>query len=220
VWDRLTVEARAVMDTALTEADELGHGYLGDEHILLGLLGHPQTPAAAVLREAGLDLAGARTVLARLAVDGLIPRGRVDDAAALRTVGIDVEQVRERLSAAFGAEAVAAAVWRASRRPWWRGGGRRRTPLCGRPLFAKRALALAAAHADTTGQPAVDPQHLLYGVLRDAADPYGTGLGRRGRRHLSQLGWTLGPVNPATAVLTAHGIDPGQVAARLAATGR
>ena len=156
MWDRLTVEARAVMDTALTEADELGHGYLGDEHILLGLLGHPQTPAAAVLREAGLDLAGARTVLARLAVDGLIPRGRVDDAAALRTVGIDVEQVRERLSAAFGAEAVAAAVWRASRRPWWRGGGRRRTPLCGRPLFAKRALALAAAHADTTGQPAVD----------------------------------------------------------------
>jgi ATP-dependent Clp protease ATP-binding subunit ClpA len=220
VWDRLSVDARAVLDRALAEADRLGHGYLGDEHILLGLLGEPHDSAAAVLRDAGVDLAGARTVLARLAADGLIPRCRVDDAAALRTVGIDVEQVRERLSAAFGADAVGRAVWRASRRPWWRGGGRRRTPLCGRPLFAKRALALAAARADAAGQRAVGPQHLLYGVLQDAADPYGTGLGRRGRRHLSQLGWTLGPVNPAAAVLTAHGIDPGQLAARVTAPGR
>src|SRR6266566_916373 len=204
------------MDRALAEADRLGHGYLGDEHILLGLLGGPQDPAAAVLTGAGLDLAGARAELARLAADGRIPRCGVDDVAALRTVGIDVDRVRQRLSAAFGAEAVGRAVWRASRRPWWRGGGRRRTPLCGRPLFAKRALALAAAHADTGGQPAVGPEHLLYGVLRDAADPYGTGLGRRGRRHLTQLGWTLSPVNPATAVLTAHGIDPAGLAAQLA----
>jgi hypothetical protein len=217
MWDRLTVEARAVMDRASAEAGRLGHGYIGDEHILLGLLGQPQDPAAALLEEAGLDLAGARAELARLAGDGLIPSCRVDDAAALRTVGIDVERVRERLSAAFGAEAVGRVVWRASRRPWWRGGGRRRTPLCGPPLFAKRALALAAEYAETHGQRVVGPRQLLYGVLRDAADPYGTGLGRRGRRHLAQLGWTLGPVNPAAAVLTAHGIDPGRLAAQLAA---
>jgi ATP-dependent Clp protease ATP-binding subunit ClpA len=220
VWDRLTPDARAVLDRALAEADRLGHGYLGDEHVLLGLLGHPQSPAAAVLAEAGLELAGARAELGRLAGDGLIPRCRADDAAALRSVGIDVEQVRERLSAAFGAEAVGRAVWRASRRPWWRGGGRRRTPLCGRPLFVKRALELAAAHADAAGQPAVGPQQLLYGVLRDAADPYGTGLSRRSRRHLAQLGWTLGPVNPATALLRAHRIDPGELAGRLAAPPR
>jgi hypothetical protein len=128
--------------------------------------------------------------------------------------------VRQRLSAAFGAEAVGRAVWRASRRPWWRGGGRRRTPLCGRPLFLKRALELAAAHAETTGERAVGPHDLLYGVLRDAADPYGTGLSHRSRRHLRQLGWTLGPVNPAAAVLTAHGIDPGRLATELAASTR
>jgi len=219
MWDRLSPDARAVMDLALAEADQLGHGYLGDEHILLGLLGQERNPAA-VLRDAGLDLAGARAELTRLAIAGLIPRCSVDDTAALHAVGIDVEQVRQRLSAAFGAEAVCRAVWRAGRRPWWRGGGRRRTPLCGRPLFFKRALELAAGHADAHGQQAVGPQHLLYGVLRDAADPYGTGLSRRGRRHLTQLGWTLGPINPATAVLTAHGIDPARLAARLAATTR
>src|SRR5215207_3265929 len=115
MWDRLSPDARTMMDLALTEADRLGHGYLGDEHILLGLLRHEHNPAAAVLRAAGLDLLGARTELIRLAASGLIPRCRVDDIAALRSVGIDTEQVRQRLSTAFGAEAVARAVWRASR---------------------------------------------------------------------------------------------------------
>jgi len=44
-------------------------------------------------------------------------------------------------------------------------------------------------------------------VLRDLEDPYGVHLGRRGRKHLSQLGWTIGPVNPAGALLQAHDID-------------
>jgi hypothetical protein len=81
-------------------------------------------------------------------------------------------------------------------------------------LFAKRALALAVGYADGCGRQTIGAEHLLYGVLRDAADPYGTGLSRRGRRHLAQLGWTLGPVNPAAALLTTHGIDPGPLAAR------
>ena len=118
-----------------------------------------------------------------------------------------METVRGRLITAFGAEAVGAAVWRASRRPWWRGGGRRRTPLCGPPFFAKRAMYLASCHAESRAAAAVTPEHLLYGVLRDLQDPYGAQLGRRGRKHLAQLGWTLGPVDPASALLQAHDID-------------
>jgi len=104
---------------------------------------------------------------------------------------------------------------RASRRPWWRGGGRRRNPLCGPPLFAKRALWLAACYAEGQGESAVGPEHLLYGVLRDLDDPYDAQLGRRGRRHLTQLGWTIGTVNPAGALLQAHGIEPIQLRAEL-----
>jgi hypothetical protein len=96
----------------------------------------------------------------------------------------------------------------ASRRPWWRGGGRRRTPLCGPPFFAKRALYLASCHAQSREAAAVTPEHLLHGVLRDLEDPYSAPLGRRGRRHLAQLGWTIGPVNPASALLQAHDVDP------------
>jgi len=130
-------------------------------------------------------------------------------------VGIDVEAVRQRLVTAFGADAVGAAVWRASRRPWWRGGGRRRTPLCGPPFFAKRAMYLASCRAQSREAAAVTPEHLLHGVLRDLEEPYGAQLGRRGRRHLAQLGWTIGPVNPAGALLQAHHVDTARLRAEL-----
>jgi len=37
-WDRLTPAARQVMGLAAEESEQLGHGYLGDEHVILGLL--------------------------------------------------------------------------------------------------------------------------------------------------------------------------------------
>jgi hypothetical protein len=132
-------------------------------------------------------------------------------------VGIDVGEVECQLEAAFCPDAVGEAIWRASRRPWWRGGGRRRNPLCGKPLFAKRALALAADYADSRGRHDAGPEDLLYGVLHYAADPLGTGLARRGRTHLAQLGWTIGASNPAAAILAARGLDPSQLRAQLSA---
>ena len=208
MWDRLSPAAREVMSLALTESEQLGNGYLGDEHVLLGLLRGQASRASSLLRGHGLDLASARAELQRLSAAGLMPCSRADDAAALRAVGIDVEAVRQRLVTAFGAEAVGAAIWRASRRPWWRGGGRRRTALCGPLFFAKRAMYLASCYAESRDAAAVTPEHLLYGVLRDLDDPYGAPLGRRGRKHLAQLGWAIGPVNPASALLQAHDIDP------------
>jgi len=207
MW-QLTPAARRVMGLAAEESEQLGHGYLGDEHVILGLLRGQACHASSLLLAHGLDLGSGRAELQRLAADGLLPRSLADDAGALRALGIDVEMVRQRLVAAFGAEALGAAVRRASRRPWWRGGGRRRTPLCGPPFFAKRAMHLAACHAERRGAAAVTPEHLLYGVLQDLGDPYGAQLGRRGRKHLNQLGWVIGTVNPATALLQTHGIDP------------
>jgi len=213
--DRLSAAAREVMRLALAESEQLGHGYLGDEHVLLGLLAEHASTAAELLRGHGLDLADARAELHRLSAAGLLPRSRANDAAALRAVGIDVEAVRRRLVASFGAQAVGDAVWRASRRPWWRGGGRRRTPLCGPPFFAKRAMFLASRHAQSREAASVTPEHLLHGVLQDLEDPYGAQLGRRGRRHLAQLGWTIGAVNPASALLQAYHVDPARLRTEL-----
>jgi hypothetical protein len=68
-----------------------------------------------------------------------------------------------------------------------------------------------ACYAERQGEAAVAPEHLLYGVLQDLDDPYGAQLGRRGRKHLAQLGWSIGTANPAGALLQAHGIQPVQL---------
>jgi hypothetical protein len=88
--DRLSAEAREVMRLALAESEQLGHGYLGDEHVLLGLLAGQASAASSLLRAHGLELASARAELQRLSAAGLMPRSRADDIGALRAVGIGV----------------------------------------------------------------------------------------------------------------------------------
>jgi ATP-dependent Clp protease ATP-binding subunit ClpC len=72
MWDGLSAEAREVMMLALAESERLGHGYVGDEHVLLGLLRGQASPAASLLQAYGLDLASARAELQRLSAAGLI----------------------------------------------------------------------------------------------------------------------------------------------------
>lgn len=214
VYQRLTPDADDVMALASIERRAMGHPSLADEHILLGLLHHGTGPAAALLRAHGLDLA---TVRADLLALGPTINPRPDPVAALRSLGIDIDQIRPRLEATFGTTTVGAAERRVRRRPWWRGGHPRPRPLCGY-LLAKRALHLAADHADERGDNLLTPQHLLYGVLRDAQDPLGTQLSRRSRTTLASLGWTPGRPNPLRLLMQAHGIDPARLVTDL--TGR
>jgi hypothetical protein len=215
MWERLSPQARQVMDLARDLAEELGQSYIGDEHVLISLLRQGDSPAAGLLRDAGLDPADAESQLRRLQDQGLTPRRRVDDAAVLASIGIDVEAVRRQLVAAHGADAVGEAVWRASRRPWWRGGGRQPTPLCGPGLFAKRALAYAVEAADARRSEQVSCEDLLDGVLRDLQTDAARGLSRSERRHLDQLGWELPDGHPAFRLLVDHGVDPAQLRRRL-----
>jgi len=203
VWDRLDPDAREVLRLAGIERRELSHPALAGEHIVLGLLRHGTSPAARLLTEQGLDLATARAEL--LAVGPTIGPN-ADPAAALRAVGIDLDQVRSRLQTTFGRDAVHAAERRVSRRPWWRGGHPRPRPLCVH-LLAKRALHFAADHATDHGHAHVTPQHLLFGVLRDAHDPLGTQLSRRGRHTLAGMGWTPNRPNPLRLLLQTRGVD-------------
>jgi hypothetical protein len=79
---------------------------MAGQHLLLGLLRHGASPAAALLRARGLDLDSARAGLRR-AGSALGPGA--GPAAALRALGIDAGEVRRRLEASFGADALHAA---------------------------------------------------------------------------------------------------------------
>jgi ATP-dependent Clp protease ATP-binding subunit ClpC len=68
-----TSRAKKVLELAMSEARELGHSYVGTEHLLLGLLREEKGIAAQVLTDAGVNLEAAR-------------------AETLRILGTDVQQ--------------------------------------------------------------------------------------------------------------------------------
>lgn len=61
MFERFTDPARSVLSLALEEATALGHGFIGTEHILLGLLRQDDGVAATTLRSFGISLDDTRT---------------------------------------------------------------------------------------------------------------------------------------------------------------
>ena len=61
-----TPRAKKVLELSLREALQLGHNYIGTEHILLGLLREGEGVASLVLESAGVSLDGARQAVIRL----------------------------------------------------------------------------------------------------------------------------------------------------------
>jgi len=53
------------MRDALAIALELGHNYVGTEHLLLGLYRNPESPAAEILTELGASESAARAEVLR-----------------------------------------------------------------------------------------------------------------------------------------------------------
>ena len=61
-----TPQAKQALELSLAEAVQLGHHYIGTEHILLGLIREGEGVATAVLSELSADLDGAREQVTRL----------------------------------------------------------------------------------------------------------------------------------------------------------
>jgi ATP-dependent Clp protease ATP-binding subunit ClpA len=161
VFERFTSQARAVVVRAEEESRRLQHRQVGTEHLLLGLLGPDAGPAGSLLRDAGLDLDRVRDEVARR-VTTPPPLLRDEDVAALRTVGIDVDAVLDRMQAAFGPEAVQAPDPLGRRRGLRRGAGRSRFTA-----RARKVLELSLREAIRLRDGSIGSEHLLLGLLRD-----------------------------------------------------
>jgi ATP-dependent Clp protease ATP-binding subunit ClpA len=212
VFGHFTEEAHRVLDRSREEAERFGHRYVGPEHVLLGLLVEGHSGAAWALRVRGVDLAAARAALARLGHRGVVPGPRPSDVELLSSLGIDLDIVRYQTEQTFGLDAVGEATWRVTRRRWWRGARVVWTPLCGPPLFAKRALQLASEQAHALGHRQVGSEHLLLGVCADARQPADMARGsRRHRRIVAHVGLPEGYQGAAGPLLAVLGIDLDQL---------
>jgi|SRR6266516_4743936 len=143
MFERFTEQARHSVVLAQDEARRLRHGYIGTEHLLLGLLAIGDGVAARTLEQLGVDLETARTDVARAIGVGHDRLGEAD-AEALRALGIDLDEVRRRVEEEFGPRALDWPTMTCRRGP--------RAPT-GRIPFTPRAkkvleLALRKGHAD------------------------------------------------------------------------
>ena len=164
MFERFTSGSRAVVETAQKEARTAGHGYVGTEHLLLGLL-VTEGVAARVLSDAGLTAEAVRADLERRVGDALVSG---PDAEALRAIGIEVAEVRARVEESFGPGALERARF---------GGRCRSRPLSGHVPFsprAKKVLELSLREAIRLHHNYIGTEHILLGLLRE-----GEGLAAR-----------------------------------------
>ncbi len=157
MFERFTVHARSVVVRAREEAGELGHRTIGTGHVLLAMVGGPETTGGRVLRSLGLERDQVREEVRRSV--GPDRSGFSDeDADALRSVGVDLDEVRRIAEEAFGPGALDQGAWPVGDR--W----------VGHVSFtpgAKKALELALREAIRLGHGYIGTEHLLLGMIRD-----------------------------------------------------
>lgn len=172
MFERFTDNARRVVRVARQEADDLGHHHIGTEHLLLALMVPGGGLASTVLREAGMDVVRVRAEIARIETSGFAGLD-AKDKAALEAIGIDVDAVRAKVEALFGADALRIdhdgsdeeRGWRLGRRRWT--GGRFTSR-------AKKVLELSLREALALKHNYIGTEHILLGLIRD-----GKGLAAR-----------------------------------------
>jgi hypothetical protein len=183
MFERFTREARRIVLAAVTEVGEAGAD-VEPQHLLLALTrasaGEGERPdervAARILAGHGVTAEALRA-----AMTGATRRGGLsdDEVAALRSLGIDAEEVFRRVSEAFGPEAFAAAAPARSRRGLGRLGG----PFT---REAKKVLELSlresiALQRLAGGRRQIASEHILLALLRAGVPgPAGTVLAERG----------------------------------------
>jgi ATP-dependent Clp protease ATP-binding subunit ClpA len=157
MFERFTDAARRAVTQAQSEARGLRHGWLGTEHLLLGILADADSLSARTLWIHGID-----HDLVVAAIIRQIPAPAADlDAEALDTIGIDLSSVREKVEAAFGPGAL-------DRVPGSRscGTGARfgHLPFTRR---AKKCLELSLREALRLRHQHIADGHILLGILRE-----------------------------------------------------
>jgi ATP-dependent Clp protease ATP-binding subunit ClpA len=168
MFERFSESARAVVVGAQAEARELGHGWIGCEHLLIAVAAAPDGEARSALLATGVTPESLRSAVGEIVGSGPEPG---PDAAALATIGIDLDEVRRRVESAFGPGALDRPR---SRRRACVGGAMPLTPR------SKRALELSLRAAVARGERHIGSEHILLGILETPEGVAAEALARLG----------------------------------------
>jgi excisionase family DNA binding protein len=97
MWQRFTQRARNVVFFAQEEATGMGHGFVGTEHLLLGLVRERDHVAARLMTRMGVDLDAIRPEIERQAQRGTDPLGQELQLTprSKRVIDLAYEEARE-----------------------------------------------------------------------------------------------------------------------------
>ncbi|GAB3495378.1 Clp protease N-terminal domain-containing protein [Amycolatopsis cihanbeyliensis] len=172
MFERFTRDARVAVIDAQAEAVEQDAIEIDTTHLLFGLLG----PVEGLLADLGV-----RPELLREEVAKVRRRGGITDtdAAALGELGIDVEQIVDRVEQVHGANALAGRAVEPKRRRWF--GQRAHRPFT---TEAKHALEQSLREALELSDRHIGPEHLLL-ALATRPGPVADVLAAYGADHLT-----------------------------------
>jgi ATP-dependent Clp protease ATP-binding subunit ClpA len=148
MFERFTTSARQCVVLAQYEARDLGHGWIGTEHLLIAIAREPHGLGGRLLRDLGMTPENGRADALRIIGPEALDRD------ALASIGIDLDEVRRRAEETFGPGAL-------------EGAGRRGCDEPGPPPFTKRskkALELSVRFAAQLGDNVIGSEHLLLGI--------------------------------------------------------
>jgi ATP-dependent Clp protease ATP-binding subunit ClpA len=163
MFERFSKSAREVVVHAQQDARERKHGFIGTEHLLLALFSVPHGVAAEVLDELGVTKADIDADIERIVGTG--PGLSERDSEALRTIGINLDEVRRQIEEAFGPGALDRGP---IRRRWRRSSKQWDDRLVGHIPFtprSKKTLELSLRQAINLGDNYIGTEHLLLGLL-------------------------------------------------------
>jgi ATP-dependent Clp protease ATP-binding subunit ClpA len=162
MFERFTNDARETVVRARREAMESGPDPIGTHHLLLALASPEAGLAHEVLRGAGLDERRIREEIVRLAGTPNRALGP-EDAAALRTIGIDLDSVLARVEESFGPDALRTVGDVPAEETL-----RRRSHRVGRfTPRARKIFELALREAIRLHDRQLGSEHLLLGLIRE-----------------------------------------------------
>lgn len=156
MFERFTKEARRTVLGGIEAATELAADQVGPQHLLLSLCADDETTASRLLAGYGVTASSLRAaVTAATRRAGLTE----EEIAALRSVGVDADEVFRRIEEAFGPEALAQESPVPARR--WRGG-------LGGPFDrqGKKVLELSLREAIALRDREIGTGHILLALLR------------------------------------------------------
>ncbi len=153
MFERFSRTAKVAVVLAQEEARELRATHIDVEHVLLGIVAAADGPLRTLLDDVGLTPAAVRGALMQRRTQ---PLG-AEDAAALKSIGIDLDEVLQALAANFGADALQEPLVQPRKR--WFGGHLPFT--AGAKQVLVRSLREAVAHKDSR----ILGEHLLLGVV-------------------------------------------------------